>query len=226
MCGRFTITAPDNIKKRFNISNEPPPFKPSFNVAPSQFIPVVTRNSPNKISLMNWGLIFSSNVRYGTINLRAESFSDKPFFRKFLLTGRCIIPADSFYEWGVVNLEGKDEKYPFNFFLKDRKLFGFAGIYNNDTCAIITTTPNDKVKTVHNRMPVILEEKDEDTWLDPENKDFQKLIGLLKPYPAEKMSMHIVSKLVNHPELNDPRLIEEYKPPSQITFENPTSDPK
>lgn len=233
MCGRFTVADPQKIEERFGTSNRMPPFEPSFNVAPSQFVPVITRNSPNKITLMNWGLIFSPKVNYGTINLRAESFKEKPFFQKFLISKRCIIPADSFYEWAVVNLEGKEEKYPFNFFLRDRKLFGFAGIYNEIqnskgvttyTCAIITTTPNEKVKTVHNRMPVILMQKDEDAWLDPENKDFEKLMALLKPYPANEMSMYIVSKLVNSPGLNDPRLIEEYKTPKQITLEKPSTD--
>lgn len=226
MCGRFTLAEPGKIEKRFHTSNKLPIFKPSYNIAPSNFIPTVTRNSPNKIGMMNWGLIFSSNLKYGTINLRAESFKEKPFFQRFLIGQRCIIPADSFYEWGTVNLEGKDEKYPFNFFLKDRKLFGFAGIYNNDTCAIITTLPNEKVKEIHHRMPVILEEKDEDSWLDPENKDFEKLLSLLVPYPPEKMSMHIVSKLVNSPSANDPRLIEEFKPGKQFSIlDKPSSDP-
>lgn len=221
MCGRFTLGEPQGITKRFKTSNKLPLFKASWNVAPQQFIPTITRNSPNKITMMNWGLVFSPNVKYGTINLRAESFGEKPFFKHFLLDKRCLIVADSFYEWGEVNLEGKPERYPFNFFLKERPLFGFAGVYNDIvnskgiktyTCAIITTTPNEKVKTVHNRMPVILKEKDEDSWLDPENKDLDKLLKLLAPYPADEMSMYVVSKLVNSPRNNDPRLIEEFKP--------------
>lgn len=221
MCGRFTLSVPGKIATRFKTSNELPLFKPNWNVSPGGNIPVITRNSPNKIVLMNWGLIFSSNVKYGTINLRAESFTEKPFFSKFLLSKRCLIAADSFYEWGMVNLEGKEEKYPFNFFLKDRKLFGFAGIYNDlpdnkgvskFTCAIITTLPNEKVKTVHNRMPVILEEKDEDSWLDPDNKDLNNLLSFLKPYPAKVMSMHVVGKMVNSPQFNEPALTEKYIP--------------
>lgn len=221
MCGRFTIGVPEKITKRFKTSNKLPLFKASYNIAPSRFIPTITRNSPNKITMMNWGLVFSPKVKYGTINLRSESFKEKPFFKHFLLEKRCLIVADSFYEWGEVNLEGKPEKYPFNFFLKGRKLFGFAGVYNDlenskgiktYTCAILTTTPNEKVKNIHNRMPVILEEKDEESWLEPENKDSDKLYKLLKPYPANAISMHIVSKLVNSPRIDDPRLIEEFKP--------------
>jgi putative SOS response-associated peptidase YedK len=221
MCGRFTITTPQKIEKRFKTSNKLPLFRPSWNIAPSQYIPTITRNSPNKIIMMNWGLYFSPNVKFGTINLRGESFKDKPFFKHFLENKRCLIVADSFYEWGEVNLEGKPEKYPFNFFLKDRKLFGFAGIYNDledskgiktYTCAIITTKPNEKVKKIHQRMPVILEEKDEEMWLNPDNKDFNELFKLLKPYSASKMSMQVVSRLVNNPRIDDPRLIEKYEP--------------
>lgn len=220
MCGRFTIGVPQKIEKRFKTSNKLPLFNATWNVAPSQFVPTITRNSPNKIVMMNWGLIFGSNSRFGTINIRSESFTEKPFFKHFLLEKRCLIVADSFYEWGEVNLEGKPEKYPFNFYLKGRKLFGFAGVYNDIvnpkglttyTCAILTTTPNEKVRNVHHRMPVILEEKDEENWLDPDNKDYDKLHKLLKPYPANEMGMHIVSRLVNRPQVNEPRLIDEYK---------------
>lgn len=216
MCGRFTIGAPQKIQKRFNTMNKLPLFEASWNVAPQQDIPTITRNSPNKIVIMNWGLVFSQNVKYGTINLRAESFKEKPFFQHFLKSNRCLIVADSFYEWGMVNLEGKEEKYPFNFFLKDRELFGFAGVYNDIggklTCTIITCQPNKKVANVHNRMPVILQKKDEDTWLDPENNDFESLFKLLAPYPEDQMSMNIVSKMVNSPGINSPKLIEKFKP--------------
>lgn len=221
MCGRFTIGVPEKIESRFKTSNKLPLFKASWNVAPQQFIPTITRNSPNKITMMNWGLVFSDKVKYGTINLRAESFKEKPFFKHFLIDKRCLIIADSFYEWGEVNLEGKPERYPFNFFLKDRPLLGFAGVYNNlvnskgiktYTCAIVTTTPNKLVGRIHNRMPVIIKESDEDKWLDPENKDYEKLLSLLTPYTEKEMGERIVSKRVNSPRNNDPGLIEEYRP--------------
>jgi putative SOS response-associated peptidase YedK len=127
----------------------------------------------------------------------------------------------------MVNLEGKEEKYPFNFFLKDRKLFGFAGIYNEFegpdgkpllTCAIITTKPNERVARVHNRMPVIIKEEDEDSWLDPENKNSEKLLTLLAPYPADQMGERIVSKRVNNPRFNDEKLIDEFKVKGRVTI--------
>jgi putative SOS response-associated peptidase YedK len=169
--------------------------------------------------MMKWGFLFGKDSKFGTINIRSETTREKPFFKHFLLDKRCLIVADSFYEWGVVNLEGKSEKYPFNFYLKDRKLFGFAGIYNDFadaegkpyySCAILTTTPNKLVSKVHNRMPVIIREMDEDNWLDPENREFDNVYDLLKPYPASKIQMHIVDKRVNSPRNDNPKLIESH----------------
>jgi len=220
MCGRFTVGIPQDIEKRFKTANRLGSFKPSWNVAPGQAIPTITRNSPNRITLMKWGLIWSKKASFGTINLRRESFQDKPFFRHFLVEKRCLIVADSFYEWGEVNLEGKTEKYPFNFYLKGRSLFGFAGVYSDlgasgdktlYTCAIITCAPNNLVKKIHHRMPVILAKKDEESWLDPENKDINQLVRLLVPYRENGMAMRLVSKRVNNPGNNDPSLVEEIK---------------
>jgi len=219
MCGRFTLGKINNIEKRFQSSNKMPLYEPSWNVAPNQMVPTITRNSPNKIVLMKWGLMWSKKNQYGTINIRSESTKEKPFFEHFLKEKRCLIVADSFYEWGEVNLEGKPEKYPFNFFLKDRKLFGFAGIYNDIkdtegksyyTCAILTTTPNKLVEKIHHRMPVILKEDNEDYWLNSDNKDFNKLYDLLVPYSEKDMVMNVVSKRVNSPRIDDEGLIKPF----------------
>lgn len=218
MCGRFTLAKTDKIKKRFKAKNDLPLIEPSWNVSPGQNVTTIARNSPNKITMMKWGLLWSRNAKHGTINLRTESLKNKPFFKKFLVEKRCLIVADSFYEWGMVDLEGKEEKYPFNFYLNGRKFFGFAGIYNDFgdaegkpiyTCAIITCPPNKTVKRVHNRMPVIIKKEDEDMWLDPDNKDFERLFNLLKPYPESEMKMHIVDKRVNNPRNDDGDLVKE-----------------
>ncbi len=220
MCGRFTVSQPKRIHIRFKTSNKLPlfAFKPSWNIAPSQIVPVIIRNSPNRVVLMKWGLIWNRGASSGTINLRSESFKEKPFFGNFLLNKRCLIIADSFYEWGNVNLEGKIEKYPFNFYLPGRKLFGFAGVYSDFldaegkdyyTCAIITCPANKLVKKIHRRMPVIIKKGDEDFWLNEENKDFERLFDLLKPYPEKEMRMNIVSKKVNNPANDGKELIKK-----------------
>lgn len=220
MCGRFVVAKPEKIEKRFKTSNKLPMFTASYNIAPSETLPTIVRKSPNQIVMMRWGFIWSKNSKYGTINIRSETTKEKPFFKKFLLTKRCIIPSDGFYEWRTVNLEGKDEKYPFFIYLKNKKMFGFAGIYNDFkdaegkphyTFAILTCPPNKTVKEVHHRMPVILKDKDEENWLNPENDDFMKLYKLLKPYPAKDMGLHAVSRRVNNPRNDDPKLVEPYE---------------
>jgi len=220
MCGRFTIVNTKNISKRFSTINKLPLFRQSWNIAPSQIIPTIVRNSPNKIRLMKWGFVWSQNSDYGTINLRAETIKEKPFFKKYLLEKRCLIVADSFYEWGEVDLEGKKEKYPFNFYIDDRRLFGFAGVYNDlkdaegktlYTCTILTCPPNKLVRKVHNRMPVIIQKENENEWLDPANNDYELLSALLRPYPEKQMSMHIVSRRVNNPANDDGDLVKEIK---------------
>jgi putative SOS response-associated peptidase YedK len=192
-------------------------FEPSYNIAPSQTLPTITRNSPNTITMMRWGFTWSKDSKHGTINIRKETTKEKPYFKNILINQRCIIPSDGFYEWKTVNLEGSDEKHPFFVYLKNRKLFGFAGLYNTlrdaeglplYSFAIITCPPNNKIKEIHHRMPVILEEKDEDDWLNPENKDFESLHKMLKPYPPEKIKFHPVSKRVNSPINDDDELME------------------
>ena len=218
MCGRFTLGHPSKIKSRFNTKNSVSDFDASYNISPSQYLPTITRNSPNKITMMRWGMLFGKDSRFGPINIRSETTKDRPYFRKLLLNKRCIVPSDGFYEWKILNLEGKAEKYPFYIYQKDNKLFGFAGLYNRFddaegksyfTFAILTCPPNDAIKTIHNRMPVILQEKDENTWLDNKIEDFETLYYLLKPYPNE-LKFHPVSKDVNNPKYDNENLINAY----------------
>jgi len=220
MCGRFTLGSSEKIKKRFNTVNNPPFLKASWNMAPNQSIAVIRKNSPNRISMMRWGFLFSRNSKAGVINIRSETTMEKPYFKNFLLHKRCIIPVDGFYEWGTLNLEGKEEKYPFYFFLKKEGLFGLAGLYNDFadnqgnpfySCAILTCPANDLVKKIHQRMPVVLRKSDEKDWLDLKIKNLKILSGILKPYSTKEMSVSVVSRRVNNP-INDGKdLIKPYK---------------
>lgn len=222
MCGRYTLAQPNNIKKRFNTTNNISHFEASYNISPSQAVPTIIQNSPNTITLMRWGFMpeWDKEKKYSLINIRKESTKEKPYFKKVLLERRCIVAASGFYEWRSVNLEGKSEKYPFYIYLKDKSLFGFAGLYTKVsdaekrpiyTFAIITCPPNDTIKKVHHRMPVILEKKDEEAWLNSKSKDFDNLFKLLKPYPSEKMKLHPVSKRVNNPRFDDEKLIDPFE---------------
>ncbi len=150
------------------------------------------------------------------INARAETLAEKPSFKNAFRSHRCIIPASGFYEW---QKKGTGAKQPFYFHLKDKDVFGFAGLYEQwldkesgeqiETCTIITTEANKVLESVHDRMPVILKAKDYEQWLDAKEKDTDKLQKLLKPYPTSEMVAYQVSKSVNIPSNDSPELIEE-----------------
>jgi len=207
MCGRYSLVPTENIAARFDIQQQQITLSPRYNVAPSQSMPVVVRNSPNRLVEMQWGLIPSwskePRAQFSTINARAETITKSPVFRGPFKTRRCLVPASAFYEWQRT----ERGKQPFCIRLKETDLFAFAGLYDvwhdadgNELCSytVITTQPNDLVASIHNRMPVILRQEDEDAWLD-KGSDSAQLLALLKAYPADKMEAYPVSRAVNSP---------------------------
>jgi putative SOS response-associated peptidase YedK len=221
MCGRFTNNAkPEQIKTEFKVgAKNHNLFQPRFNIAPSQMIDVVfAPESERIISQLKWGLVPSwskdAPTSKGLINARAETITEKPSFREAFQSRRCIIPASGFYEW---QKKGTGAKQPFYFYLKDKEVFGFAGLWEEwidkqtgevlETCTIITTEANEVLKPVHERMPVILKAESYDEWLDAKVKDTNRLQELLKPYAAKKMDSHAVSRSVNIPDVDSAELI-------------------
>ena len=207
MCGRYSLVSTENIAARFDVQQQQLTLSPRYNVAPSQSMPVVVRNSPNRLVEMQWGLIPSwskePRAQFSTINARAETITKSPVFRGPFKSRRCLVPASGFYEWQRT----ERGKQPFCIRLKDEELFAFAGLYDvwHDAAGnelysytVITTVPNELVASIHNRMPVILRQEDEDTWLDKE-ADPTQLLALLKAYPADKMEAYPVSRAVNSP---------------------------
>lgn len=222
MCGRFTNRAkPEQIKSEFKVGNKNSVlFEPRFNIVPAQMIDVVFATETERIlTQLKWGLVPSwskeAPTSKGLINARAETITEKPSFREAFKSRRCIIPASGFYEW---QKEGTGAKQPFYFYLKEKEVFGFAGLWEEwldnqtgellETCTIITTEANDVLKPVHDRMPVILKSENYDEWLDATVKDTIRLQELLKPYVAKEMDSHAVSKRINYPDKNSPDLIE------------------
>ena len=207
MCGRYSLVPTESIAARFDAHQAQLTLLPRYNVAPSQTMPVVVRNSPNRLVDMQWGLIPSwskePRAQFSTINARAETITKSPVFRGPFKSRRCLVPASGFYEWQRT----EQGKQPFCIRLKDADLFAFAGVYDiwrdpegNELCSytIITTAPNDLVAAIHNRMPVILRQEDEQAWLDKE-ADPSWLLSLLVAYPADKMEAYPVSRAVNNP---------------------------
>lgn len=213
MCGRFTQTVKaKQVEREFGvkISGEKI-LAPRYNIAPAQEIAAVrTTGAGKELSSLKWGLVpsWAKDVSIGNkmINARAETLSEKPSFREAFRRRRCIIPASGFYEW---QKQSSGAKQPFYFYLKERQVFGFAGLWEEfldreiglllESCMIITTEANEVLKAVHDRMPVILHRDNYDQWLDDKEADVSRLQKLLAPYPSEEMESHPVSRAVNSP---------------------------
>jgi len=207
MCGRFTLVSPYvAVTERFHVRVQPPGIKPRYNIAPGQEVLCVIRDGENRIEPLRWGLIpfWAKDPAIGNrlINARAETVAEKPSFRSAFAKRRCLVVADGFYEWRPA---GK-RKVPVYIFLKSKKPFGFAGLYESwkdtggreiRTCTIITTEANDLVRPIHDRMPVILPEGVEDRWLDPGEGSRERLQALLTSYPAGEMDAYDVTPVVN-----------------------------
>lgn len=219
MCGRYAIVlvGDGTLQRRFSLEERIDEPQPRFNVAPTQTLPVITRNSPNRVEMMRWGLIPSwakdASIGSRMINARAETVAEKPAFRRPLRTQRCLVPATGFYEW---KRDG-DRKAPHFIHLPDEPLFAFAGLYDIwrnpegqtvKTYTILTTEPNAVMAGIHNRMPVILRREDEDEWLDPTNTEPEHLLPLLRPYLSDAMAAYPVSRMVNSPQNDVPALLE------------------
>lgn len=223
MCGRFTLGASEKeIKEEFDA--EVPEMaedlkQKRYNIAPSQVVAAVRQLEDDRIVTgLKWGLVPSwakdNKIGNRMINARAESLIEKPSFRNSFRSRRCLVPATGFYEW---KSHGK-AKQPFYFFLKDKPVFGFAGLWEEwtdketgellESCTIITTEANAVLVLVHDRMPVIIKPEDYEQWLDPKEMDTEELQKLLKPYPAEEMNSHAVSRQVNSPSFDEKTLIE------------------
>jgi putative SOS response-associated peptidase YedK len=146
------------------------------------------------------------------INARAETAPERPAFRDPFRTRRCLVPADGFYEWQKT--AGRSQ--PFFIRRRDGRPFAIAALWDRwrgasgerlESCALLTTRPNDLVQPIHDRMPAILAPEHYAAWLDPSSSRPDRLLALLGPYPEEELIVHPVSGLVNDPRNEDPRCI-------------------
>jgi putative SOS response-associated peptidase YedK len=214
MCARFTASFEfREIKVRFRLQSDLPLFARRYNIAPSEEVPVIVQNGGvNELKIMRWGLVPSwatdPSIGNRMINARAETISEKPSFRRLVERQRCLIPADGFYEW---RREG-NRRVPVWFYLKKKEPFAFAGLWDVwrdvegevlHTFTIITTAPNNLLRRIHNRMPVICDPLQAKQWLDPRlSTRAADIAAVLAPFPSELMESHDVSPLVNKPEFD------------------------
>lgn len=217
MCGRYTLRlTPSELAEFFDLFRQPE-FGPRYNIAPTQQVAVIRQSDGNReLSEMRWGLIpsWAKDEKIGSrmINARSETAAEKPSFRAAFRRRRCLIPADGFFEWQKV--EGGKQPYLIGL-LNDRP-FAFAGLWERwehpqgdaiESCTILTTTPNELLADIHDRMPVILSDDAYDPWLDP-TCDPDALQELLTPYPPDELQMTPVSTVVNNPRNDVPECVE------------------
>ncbi len=218
MCGRFSLISDlSELQLRFDFENPLTDYAPRFNISPTQDVLTVRWEDGYNIGeYMRWGLIpsWAKDMSIGNraINARAETLAERPMFRTALRRRRCLILADGFYEW-----TGKGKaRQPMRILMTTGEPFAFAGLWETwrdpegetiDSCTIVTTTPNDLMRPIHDRMPVILPPEHEAAWLEPTNQDSVALGELLTPYPPETMEAYPVSTFVNSPANDTPDII-------------------
>ncbi len=217
MCGRYSLTASiAELGERFEFGPPWPDHPPRYNIAPTQHVLTVVGGGARRAGLMRWGLIppWARDASIGNrmINARAETAAERPSFRAALRRRRCLVPADGFYEWRRTALGRR----PMRITLASGEPFAMAGLWERwrgpagedvASCAILTTEPNELMRTIHDRMPVIVPRELEGLWLDASVREPADLGPALAPYDPAAMRAAEVSPLVNSPANDGPELL-------------------
>jgi putative SOS response-associated peptidase YedK len=220
LCGRFTLfDTAASLAEAFEVA-EVPSLSPRYNIAPSQAVAAVRippSGGAREVVLLRWGLIpsWAKDPSLGDrmINARAETAAGKPAFRSAIRRRRCLVPASGFYEWKRTN----GRKQPYYIRRPDGKPFALAGLWESwegpgqaavESCAILTTSANELLLPIHDRMPVIVSPADYDLWLSLGIRDPAELARLFRPCPPEEMTAFPVGTAVNNPKTDSPQLIE------------------
>lgn len=223
MCGRASLTKVEKeLEKRFNASFYQEDIErynplPNYNVAPTNYLPVITNEDPDHFRPFRWGLVpfwaKDEKIGYKMINARVETLDEKPSFRQALHKRRCLVPFDGFYEWQKTD----GSKTPFFIHRKDGGLFSMAGLWEKwhdpktgkdlYTFTLITLDASPLIGKLHDRMPAMLLPEEEQLWLDKETTATDAL-KLIHPYPDDLLEIYPVSTRVNNVRNNDPSLLE------------------
>ena len=213
MCGRYNlITDAEALIDFFEIENSVlDKFGPRYNITPSQDVPIVRDTGHGReLVLARWGLVphwsKEEKPKFSTINARADTIADKPTYRDPFKRKRCLVPSTGFYEWKRED----DQKIPHHIRLPDGELFAFAGLWDHwdkegagfDSYSIIVTGANETMQPIHDRMPVILNPAQYNTWLNNKNFNRAQLESMLVPYGGT-MEAYPVSRYVKSPQHDD-----------------------
>ena len=217
MCGRYTLLG-DQLELLDEFALEQPieDFHESYNVAPGQQVLAIIHDGKRKrAGYLRWGLVPSwaddPKIGYKMINARSETAHVKPSFKQLMARKRCLIVADSFYEWKQID----GEKIPQRIQVEGRKYFAFAGLWDKwtqgdetlFTCTILTKDSHGFMKDIHHRMPIILPKHAEDAWIKPVQFEPAEASELLKQFEDPAFTAYPVSAYVNTAKNNDQQCI-------------------
>ena len=239
MCGRFTLIATPNEAEELFALIDLEPFPPRYNIAPTQPVLVVLSAPPREpgsnlpdrqAALVRWGLIPSWAKNPADmplmINARAETVLEKAAFKTAMRHRRVLVPTTGFYEW---RRDGKTRQ-PFFIRPKGGGLIAFAGLMESfsepggseiDTAAILTTSANEALAPIHDRMPVVIRREDFARWLDCRTQEPRDVLDLLKPVQPDFFEAIPVSDRVNKVANLGPDLIEPVEAPAAVPKPKP-----
>lgn len=218
MCGRYSLVEDlGELARRFEFDGDLLTFESAYNIAPTQDVLTVVGGEARRGGFMRWGLVpwWAKDLSIGSrmINARAETVAERPAFRDALRQRRCLVLADGYYEWQRTG----SKKRPMRAVMRTGEPFAFAGLWSVwkdpdgnriPSCAIITTSANDLLNPIHDRMPVVLPRHMEEFWLDPSVDDPDVLSSALTPHSSDAMEVYEVSDLVNSAANDSPEVIE------------------
>jgi putative SOS response-associated peptidase YedK len=214
MCGRYTLLADElEVLRAFDLEQDGiDNFGQSYNIAPGQnVLAIIHDGNKKRAGYLRWGLVPSwakdEKIGYKMINARSETAHEKPSFKKLMAQKRCLIIADSFFEWQK-NEAGKQAK---RIQLADRKLFAFAGLWDKweqedkdlFTCTILTKEANPFMQDIHHRMPIILPKEKETDWIEPQKEKPDTMHAFLQNIDIDDLHAYNVSSYVNTAKNND-----------------------
>jgi len=225
MCGRAYHTyTEDELRVRYLNKKkiQIPKLQPNYNLAPTQDTPVVrVAGGDLQIDLFRWGLVppweSEFKTKLSTINAKSETVFESRLYKSAVAKRRCLVPLSGFIEWK----RAADHKRPFCIHLTDEPIMSVAGIWGSwkgkdgeerHSFSIMTTEANSFMSKIHDRMPVILAQKDEAAWLDPENQSEKILIKFMKPCPNTWLKAFEVSTLINSPRNNREEVLKPLSP--------------
>ena len=225
MCSRYDLTSPPEAVRAYFGYVDTPNFPARSRIAPTEAIPVVLldETGTRRFRLMRWGLLPSfvkdPKAFPVLINARSEEVLDKPSFRNAVRRRRCLIPADSFYEW----TGPKGKRRPFHLRPRVSRLIAFAGLYECwqdptggalDTVTILTCAANGTVAPLHDRMPVVLEPEQHDDWLDVRRVNAERALAIIAPAADDLFQAVPLHPKVNKTQKDEP----DDKEPPQLSL--------